>query len=245
MPVIRPQTAVALSGPTVRSIRWQPVLGAAGAAAALMFLTTRTRMVFGAPVPDVGERVLWLRLAALLLAMGAAFLLDDPSEESTRHVPTTVLARRLLRVTIALPVLAVVWAALLWIALHASIVEQPFPVAAVTLEAAGLVALGLAAAVGLRAFVPERLGGVAAAPALLVLVGIAYSLQYLPGHLLLFPLDPADRVAWRHAHDLWRLVALGALLALVALSLDPGRRGIRRLRRAPAGRHRLVRGRAA
>ena len=243
--MIRPQTAVALAGPTARSMQWRPLLGAAGAAAALVFLTTRTRTVFGAPVPDVGERVLWLRMAAILLAMGAAFLLDDPSEDTTRHVPTTMLSRRLLRVAIAVPVLTATWAALLWAALHASIAKQPFPIAAVTLEAAGLVALGLAAAVGLRAFVPERLGGVAAAPALLVVVGVAYALQYLPGHLLLFPLDPADGVAWRHAHDLWRLVGVGALLVLVVLSLDPGRRGVRRLRPAPAGRHRLVRGRAA
>src|SRR5262249_39928748 len=149
----------------VRAIRWQPLLGAAGAAALLVFLTTRTRLEFGKPVPDVGERILWLRMGAILLAMGAAFLLDDPSEETTRHVPTTMLSRRLLRASLALPVLAAAWAALLWIALHASIVTQPFPIAALTLEAAGLVAVTLALAVGLRAFVPERLGGVAAAPA--------------------------------------------------------------------------------
>jgi len=245
MPVIRPQIAVALTGPTVRAIRWQPLLGAAGAAAVLVFLTTRTRFVFGAPVPDVGERILWLRMGAILLAMGAAFLLDDPSEETTRHVPTTMLSRRLIRAALAFPIIAAAWAVLLWTALHASIVKQPFPIAALTLEAVGLVAVTLALAVGLRAFVPERLGGVAAAPALLVVVGAMYGLQYLPGHQLLFPLDPTDRVTWSQAHDLWRFVALGALLTLVALSLDPGRRSVRRLRPSPGGRHRLARGRAA
>jgi len=243
--MIRAETAAALTVPTARAIRWQPLLGGAGAAAALVLLTTRTRIVDGSPVPDAGERVLWLRLGAIMLAMGAAFLLDDPTEETTRHVPTTTVSRRLLRVALALPVLAVAWALLLWIGLHASIGRQPFPIAAVTLEAAGLVVLGLVLSVALRAFVPERLGGVAAAPALLVLVGIAYAWQYLPGRVLLFPLDPADRLVWRHAHDVWRVVLPAALLVLVALSLDPGPGRLRLRRRPPPGRHRIASRRAA
>jgi len=73
----------------------------------------------------------------------------------------------------------------------------------------------------------------------------AEALQYLPGHQMLFPLDPEGRVAWIHAHDLWRLAAAAAILALIVLSPDPGRARIRKPRRTPPGRHRPARGRAA
>jgi hypothetical protein len=185
---------------------------------------------------------LWaLRGGALLLAVWAGFALDDPAEPTVASAPFTLLARRALRVLLAVAALAACWALLL-----ARTAGTP-PVSGVTLEAVALVAVGLASAAVASRLTGDHLGGLVAGP---VLLGLTLGATRLPPRLALL-LSPGDP-GWVDAHRRWAAVLAVAVGVLVAVSLDPGRRGLKALTigvltgRQPAPRHkRRPRGRDA
>jgi len=220
--------------PTARVIRWSPLLVACGLAFIQVFVQTRDVCPPSNPCIGQEARVLALRIAAILIALGAAFALDDPTEETTGHLPTPRWLRRAVRVGLVAPVVILTWALLISLALRSSIDPDPFPTGALTLELATLVSASLAISAASARFVPEAMGGVAAGPLLLGLVGGAY---FLPSKAALFLLDPhAER--WRAAHDVWRVLLLIAVAALAFVSRDPWRnRLLRSLKRigSPAG----------
>ena len=115
---------------------------------------------------------------------------------------------------------------------------MPLPVAALTLEAAALLAVTLALAAAGSRLAPERRGGVVAAPALLALASVA---GLLPARVELYA-QPVGG-AWDAAHRRWALLLGLALGTFAAASRDPAHRRLpSQLRRlAP----RLARGRAA
>jgi hypothetical protein len=70
---------------------------------------------------------------------GCAFLLDDPSEPTTEGAAGSLLLRRSLRMALLLPAVAAWWVAVVW-RVRAVQPGLPLPVAALTLEAAALLA---------------------------------------------------------------------------------------------------------
>jgi len=98
--------------------------------------------------------------------------------------------------------------------------HRSFPVAALTLEAAALLAVTLAAAAVATRRLGHGKGGTAAGPALLAFVmGMTAIGKYWP----LFPQSPADP-GWAPAHARWAAILAAAAIVLVAASLDPARR---------------------
>src|SRR5438132_5122869 len=88
--------------PTARLIPWRILAGSMlGAVILVSFLTRR--------VQSIAQPIGALRAAAVVLAMGASFVLDDPAEGSIDHLPVARLVRRALRMSPAAPALAVAW----------------------------------------------------------------------------------------------------------------------------------------
>ena len=125
----------ALLVPTTRAVGWGPPLAAFALSLGLLALAVRPGLALS---PE--ELVRWLRLATIVAALGCAFVLDDPSEPTTESVAGSLLLRRTLRVALLLPAAAAWWVAALWRvrAVHPGL---PLPVAALTLEAAALLAV--------------------------------------------------------------------------------------------------------
>lgn len=130
-----------LALPSLRTMHWPALLGVGAAAAGLLTL------------PGQGGTL--LLLAAAMLAAGVGFVFDDPAEVTVASVPMPLLARRLLRVALALPLVAGLWVLLVWYG--GADASQP------TLVLAALAAL--AGAVGARY---GWVAGAAVPPALLV-----------------------------------------------------------------------------
>lgn len=190
--------AALLARPTLRSTSWVPL--AAGGALALGLLA----------LTDQG--LMELRLAAIGICVGAAFILDDAAAATVASAPTPLLVRRAMRVGLALAPLAALWAILSWFADSAASW-------AVSLELAAMLALTLAAASLAARIRGDGRGGVAAGPALLGLLAAAYLL--LPSRWGLFPGGPEDPL-WTPAHQRWALILLAGVLGVLWASRDPG-----------------------
>src|SRR5207253_5966548 len=126
--------------------------------------------------------------------------LDDPTEETTGHLPTPRWLRRSVRVGLVAPVVGLTWAVLVRLAMRSSVDTNPFPTRALTLELATLAIAALAISAASARFVPEAMGGVAAGP---ILPGLVAAAHYLPGRAAVFLLDP-QAPRWHAAHDVWR-----------------------------------------
>ena len=195
----RARQAILLAWPSLRTAAWVAVLPVGALGLGVLTLD--------------GPVVLELRLAAVALAAGAAFVLDDPAAETIAASPTPLLFRNLLRAALALPSVAVLWVLLLLYA-------DAAPAWALTLELAAMLAATLAIAALAAPLVPDGRGGIAAAPALLVLLGAAA--LALPDGFTLFAAGPFD-VRWDASHERWASILVAAVLAFVYASLDPGR----------------------
>lgn len=172
----------------------------AGAALGLLF--TGTPRLFSAQ-PDEWLCLTLLRAAALAFALGLAFLLDDPARHLTAAVPTRRPVRTALRVVLVAP-LAVLW----WtVALFLIPGRTRPPVGAVTLEAAALAVLALAAAASVVRFTDRPEPGGAVCRGLLATTVVAL---LLPGRWALFvaPTDPD----WGASHERWALILVAAAL---------------------------------
>jgi hypothetical protein len=222
----------ALLVPTARAVGWAAPLAGFALSLGLLALAVRP----GLELP-AGRLVLWLRITMMAGALGCAFLLDDPSEPTTEGVAGSLLLRRSLRVALLLPAAAAWWVAVVWRvrAVHPGL---PLPVAALTLEAAALLAVTVALAAAGSRLAPERRGGVVAAPALLALTSAAF---LLPAPVTLYA-QPGS-AAWGGAHRRWALLLGLALAAFAAASRDPAHRRLPSWLRGLT--HRLTRGRAA
>ena len=208
----RARHAWLLARPTVRLASWR-ALPAAGALA--------VAMVHFLSAPPVIE----LRLAAIMLCVAAAFVLDDPAAHTLAASPTPLLFRRLLRTTLLLPLIAALWMIVLW-----STGEHVMT--ALTLELVTMLVVTLAAATVATPRIPDGRGGVAAAPALLIILTAA--LLLLPASRTLFARDPADP-AWQASHLRWALLLAIAVATFLATSRDPADRRARPPRLRSAG----------
>ena len=235
-----PRTLYLLLRPTARATRWVPVaVGAAVGLAIVLVPEALTTKLTGAQLTDL------LRIAATCLALGAAFLLDDPATRSTPAVPTSRLARNLVRVLIALPAMALCWAVTLGLARatarHPAAGIDPagqhLPGAALTLEAATLVAAAVALAAATARFNSDGNTGVFTAPAVLLLVAVSW---FLP-HRWAIVVPPGDP-QWTSAHHRWAALLAVALMAFLWASHEgtgrPARRSLPATRPARAGSRR-------
>jgi hypothetical protein len=186
------------------------------------------------PGPTGAEyRIAALRVGAVFLCLGAAFLLDDPSETVIAPTPMSAPLRRAVRLVLALLAMGPLWGLLTMIALVGMPEPGGLPLARVSIEALTMLVLVWTAAAAVERFVPERLGGVAAGPILLVLIGLAIAAPALPGHFRLLPSVPQEP-DWGHAHMLWLCVLGTAAVLLVLFSRDPGGARLRTLARGLA-----------
>ncbi|MBW3652254.1 MAG: ABC transporter [Actinobacteria bacterium] len=206
--MIRARQARLLARPTARLASWSALPAAAVVAIAMLELD--------------GPRVVELRLAAVALCIGAAFVLDDPAAQSLAASPTPLLFRRLLRIALLLPLVGALWAVVLWRAGETL-------ATALTLELATMLVVTLAVAALAAPLVADCRGGLAAAPALLVL--LAAALLVLPARWTLFAAGPGDP-GWEASHIRWALLLATAAAAFLIASRDPAaslaRSGLRR-----------------
>lgn len=167
------------------------------------------------------------RVAAVTVALGASFALDDPAARTTVVVPVSPVIQRAVR---AVPVFAIgltMWAvaaATARLAL-AQDTRALFPWGGLAIEAAALVAISLAlAALGLG-FTQGEHGSMLAAPGILLLVITA---ALLPEGTALFL--PPGHPDWAAAHQVWAGLLVVGLTAgtLLARGAVTARRRFKR-----------------
>ncbi|GAA2646579.1 hypothetical protein GCM10010399_94880 [Dactylosporangium fulvum] len=215
----------ALAGPVLRAVRRGPLVGACGVGLAIVAVPAAADAVLR---PD--DLVLLLRLAALCLAVGVAFVLDDPAKPSTATTPVPAWAGGAVRATGGLIATAAGWAATVAVTLAGAQdgAGEALPVGDLTLEAAAAAVLALAFAVLGWARTPRGVAGTVAAPALIVAAAAATLLRQRL--TLLAPVN--DPAGWAAAHRRWTvlLVAAGAVTVtgLVLGALPPRTVRVRR-----------------
>jgi len=216
---IRIRQIMQMALPTARTIRWTVLLGGIAAAEAVLWFA-RHQLSAGDTIP-----LMPIRVAAVLLCLGAGFVIDDEAGITVEPAVIGLSLRRGLRLAMTVPVVGLGWAAALWTA--SALAAAPpggagrsVPVGALTLEAAALLGVTLGAAAVATRWLGHGRGGVAAGPALLAFVMAMVTLApYWP----LF-LDSPAAPGWAAAHVRWGLTLAGAVLVLVGYSLDPARR---------------------
>ncbi|MFJ4204984.1 ABC transporter [Streptomyces sviceus] len=193
-----------------RTVPWRAV--GAGAVVGLLIVGL-PRLLSGSP--DAGLGLNLLRAAALVFAVGLAFLLDDPARRLTTPVPTRRWVRTGLRVALVAPVAALWWTAAL------ALVPAPArpPIGAVTLEAAATAVLAAAAAAVAVRFTDEPEPGPSVAAGFLTLALLAPLL--LPTRWDLFVAVGAPN--WQAAHVRWAVLLAGAVLLGAACAPEPVR----------------------
>ncbi len=211
---------------TAHAVNWLPLaVGASLGLAIVLVPEALTTKLTDAHLVDL------IRVAAACTALGTAFLLDDPATRSTPAVPTSQLARDLVRVAVALPVVAVWWVATLALARLAA--HRPhathLPAGALTVEAAALIAAALALAATARRLNTDASTGVIAAPAVLVLAGAIWFLPHTVA-LMTAPGDPH----WTASHYRWAGLFAAGVVAFLWAGYEPTRRPTAVARATPA-----------
>ncbi|MES4830586.1 ABC transporter [Streptomyces anthocyanicus] len=203
---VRGATTVDLAGALWRTLPWR----ALAAAGALGLLVAGAPLATGAE-PAPWQTLLLLRGAALIGALGLAFLLDDPARHLTVPVPTPRLVRQVLRVALVAPLAVLWWTAALLLTPSAS---RP-PAGGVTLEAVAVGALALAAAALAVRLTDEARPGPYVAAVLLLTAVLAPLLAPEDWALFVQASDPR----WSVGHDRWAVLA--AAVALVGAVCGP------------------------
>jgi fluoroquinolone transport system permease protein len=198
---------VPLSGPLREAMRWQPLAGAVVLSAGLLAWKA-------GDLDDSGTALMALRGVAALLALGAAFLLDDAAADTLACSPTSLAWRRSSYLLAAAALTGVPWAAALG---TAQSLGADLPLAALTLEFCALLALALAAAAGLARWADTREPGVVAVP---LTVGLILAVFRLPESWALL-VGPGP--GWAAAHQRWALLLALALLVIAAALRDLAR----------------------
>jgi hypothetical protein len=192
-----------------RSITWGPL----GVAAVLSMSIVALR--HGEPAAGP------MQAAAILLASGAGFTLDDPAAEVLAPSPTPLSRRRSLRLFLVVPPLTLLWGLLLkWQQTDGG--EEAL---ALMLVFGGLVGLSLAitGVAGRTSWLPSR-GGVAGPPAILVLMFLSAA---VPRRWRPLPLGDVPG-GWTQIYIRWACAAAAATIVLLMSSRDPAARILRR-----------------
>jgi hypothetical protein len=192
----------------LRSVRWQPTVAGAGIAAVVMGVR---RDHLGNPAQSITV----LRVVALLLAVGVAFALDDRSRRTVQSVPSPAWWRAAGQASVAMVPAVAAWvAAVGWISTRTG----DLPVLTLSLEAAALVAVGLAMAAGLVRWRDLVDPGTVAGPVLLV---SGPMIAQLPDGVALM-VGPGP--GWTAAHLRWSALLAAAVTVVLLAVRDPAAR---------------------
>ena len=205
---VRLRQAPALVRPLACAARWQPLLGAAALAAVLLVLKA----------DDLGQQgtaVLVLRAIAAVLAVGAAFLLDDRATDTLAASPSTLAWRRGQRLAILVLLAGAAWLGAVLVVRSQG--ADP-PIAGLTLELAALLATALAVTAGIMRWAQTHEPGVLAAPAVF---GGILAVSRLPEKWALL-VSPGP--AWDEAHQRWAILLALSVGVIAACNSDPARR---------------------
>ena len=201
------------------SRRLSPALvGAAAAGVALVVVAAVSQ-------PDSGVSPLVVRIAELLLAGGAAYLLDDAAVALTTATPVRIWRRRLPTLVRGVVVLGVAWALVLALLRWQDSLPR---IGVASGELAVMSLLGLAAAAVLTRRGEAEPGGLVA-PAL-GLLGLTAVLAEAALRITIF--IPSDAPAGSGVRLAWLGVGALAVLVIVWAAGDPARSGVRRTRAA-------------
>ncbi|MPZ68084.1 MAG: hypothetical protein GEU71_00955 [Actinobacteria bacterium] len=173
---------------------------------------------------DAGSSAFGLRLAAVTIGLGLAFVLDDPTEESLGYTPISVLTRRLVRIVLTLPPTILFWLLLRGYASGGLIEEQTLPAWPFLLEALALGGVAFAGAGMAARLVSDRLGGLGGAGAVII---VAFAVALLPWANGLWTRTPGTKPS--DASVMWWWAILGA--AVLTFWRSSVVTGIFRLRR--------------
>jgi len=224
---VRADQVVALRRATIRSVRWPPALAAA---LVVTGLATWQDEAFDA----LGSALLMVRAIAVLLALGAVFVLDDAAAVSVAASPTPLWWRRMLRCGVAIVFVLPAWAAVL---AYAHWQQPELPWLRLTLELAVLVTFGLAVGGAATRWLDASDTGMTAA---LAVLGFTFIGAHLPLRFALFaaPRSPP----WQASTLRWAGVLIAAVAVIVATTRDPARarptaRSRRTARRTERSRH--------
>lgn len=208
----RGRVALLALRPTLRAIPWSPAMGAAASAGVAIWLID--------PAAGDGRALVALRVTAFLLALGAAFALDDPAATTLGGSPSALAVRRAHRLLPAGAAWALCWGAAVG---GTAVAADRTPLAVPTLEAAGMLALALAVAAAAGPHVPDGRGGVVAGPALtLAMLGTLLAQYRYPRWATMFAFSPG-MPEWDAERLRWTALLAAAIGALMAASLDPFR----------------------
>ncbi|MEU4876237.1 hypothetical protein [Streptomyces sp. NPDC021608] len=199
----------------VRSCRTAPLLVAGAVGWSLVGVPAAVQGAL-----PLGDTVLLIRAGAVLLALGAAFVLDDSAAAVTAVTPVPRWLPRALRAGVAVSSVGVGWAGVLAVGARAVGPDErrSLPWAGLTLEAAALLAVVLAlAALGLR-LTAGRGGGELATPGAVFVVVLA-ALAPLPDGLRPFA-QPLSGT-WDSSREVWAALLAGAALTAVVLIREP------------------------
>jgi hypothetical protein len=185
-----------------------PAVVAAGAATGL--LLGLTLVMRGDEVP-----VFLVQPGVMVLAAGAAYLLDDTAREATDVVPRPLLRRRVGRVLPGLLVLALGWISVAQVLRWRS---PSVPLDTLTWEAIGLSCLALAAAATVARRGEGEPGNMVASAGALLFLGLLIAQPLLHIRLLVTSVDDAARSGG------WAALIVVALMTFVVASRDPAQR---------------------
>lgn len=193
----------------LKATPWSSLVGAGVVAWIAAYLLTRRTCVVGEggiPCLDAAAAIRPLRLSALLLAIAAAFFLDDPARETAEATPTPPSVRNGLRITLGIVIGSAFWAG------SVAIVSRDAMPAAVRsgwlyVETLGLVALGLTVSTLITRALRGRDAGVFAAPFTVV---FATAGTLLPAGFRLYPPD-ARAADWAASRTYWSAIVVVAL----------------------------------
>ena len=180
--------------------------------------------------PDAGVPGLVVRISELLLAGGAAYLLDDAAVALTTVVPVGLWRRRLPQLLSGVAQLVGAWVLILVVLWR----QDSLPPRLVTMELAVLCLVALGAAAVLAARGEAEPGGLVA-PAVGVLGLGAFIADFLVEPAIFVPWDGSGGAGVRLA---WATIGGLGVLVIALASRDPGRSG--RLRSRTARSHEPV-----
>ena len=195
--------ALGVARPTARSMAWGPL---AGAAAAITVLVAAQR-----PWDGHGLSLGFTRFAVAITALGAAFALDDTAAVTLAPSPTSLLARRAVRLALALgSAITVIAAAALILGAAGGAPGVPFE--RVVLEGMGVLLLAMA--------LSAARGGDEGASALAGALVAAVVIQQRWPAWSLFPMAPGAP-GWSGAGAAWAALIASSVTVLIVLWRDP------------------------
>ncbi|MFC5006832.1 hypothetical protein ACFPIJ_54615 [Dactylosporangium cerinum] len=200
--------------PTLRATRQAPLLGAMAAGLAIVTVPAALSVTLS---PD--NLATLLRLGVACAAVGLAFLFDDPAKPTTATAPAPAWHGLAIRTTVATVAMALWWAGAIAVTVAGAQegTGDHLPLPGLTLEAAALAAVAVAAAVVAWRFTPRGVVSPAAAPVVLVVVA---ALAFAPRWLSVFV--SVTSPDWDAAHHrLAVLLACCLAAALAAATLRP------------------------